>query len=81
MVYRDYSLYYKADKLLNTFDLTNYIILIASTVTLFFDITNMTQLFKDLSKNIYDEEVRAEFESEVSYQTYHQTFMVKRFSV
>ena len=27
---------------------------------------NLTQLVKDLSKNIYDEEVRAEFESEVS---------------
>ena len=27
----------------------------------------VAQLVKDLSKNIYDEEVRAEFESEVSY--------------
>ena len=30
------------------------------------DIINVAQLVKDLSKNIYDEEVRAEFESEVS---------------
>ena len=29
---------------------------------------NVTQFIEDLSKNIYDEEVRAEFESEVSHQ-------------
>ena len=30
---------------------------------------NVTQLIEDLSKNIYDEEVRAEFESEVSHHS------------
>ena len=37
---------------------------------------DVAQLVKDLSKNIYDEEVRAEFESEVSY---YWNFMAKRF--